>query len=147
MRNVINVGSALALAAAVGFSGAVQAQSPAAAEHVTHVNSARELAAVCDPTASGMLRLESIAYCQGFLTSFGQYHALAHPVGRSAQLFCVPDPGPTVADSGLNFARWLRSHPQRAAEPALEGLLRWAEATYPCPPSPAAARRTPRSTR
>ena len=46
---------------------------------VTQVQTARDLAAVCDPTGIGVPRLEAIAYCQGFLTSFGQYHALLYP--------------------------------------------------------------------
>ena len=128
--------------AALGLGGA-----PASAqEHVTHVRTASELASVCDPQIAGVPRLESIAYCQGFLTSFAQYHALTHPAGRSRQLFCMPNPGPSVAESGIAFARWTHSNTQHAAEPALDGLLRWAETTHPCPAEPA-PRRAPRAAR
>ena len=128
--------------AALGLGAApALAQGP-----VTEVQTARDLGRVCDPQTTGVPRLESIAYCQGFLTSFGQYHAMAHPAGRSRQLFCMPTPGPTVAVSGLAFARWTQANPQHAAEPALDGLLRWAEAVYPCPAEPATSR-TPRAAR
>lgn len=102
---------------------------------VTHVETAADLAAVCDPGWGGVARLEAIAYCQGYLTSFGQLHTLLHPAGVRGPrpLYCLPTPGPSIADSGLGFAAWLRANPNRAAEPAQDGLLRWAEASFPCP--------------
>lgn len=136
--------------AAAAFAALGLGAVPASAQnHVTQVQTARELATVCDPQVTGVPRLESIAYCQGFLTSFGQYHALAHPAGRSRQLYCLPNPGPSVAESGLAFARWTQANTQHAGEPALDGLLRWAETTHPCPAEPAqpAPRRSPRAAR
>jgi hypothetical protein len=101
---------------------------------ITHVRTVADLAAVCDPAWSGIPRLEAIAYCQGFLTSAGQYHAMLHPAGgRAAPLYCVPTPAPTVAEAGLGFAAWARATPAHLQEAALDGLLRWAEARYPCP--------------
>jgi Rap1a immunity proteins len=108
---------------------------------VSHVETVADLAAVCDPAWSGVPRLEAIAYCQGFLTSAGQYHALLYPRGGPARpLFCVPSPGPSIAESGLAFAAWARQNPTHAREPALDGLLRWAQASYPCPPAAPPAR-------
>lgn len=101
---------------------------------VTQAQTANDLAAICDPAWGGVPRLEAIAYCQGFLTSFGQYHALLYPRGGPGRpLFCVPVPGPTVAQSGLAFAAWTRENPRYGNEPALDGLLRWAQASFPCP--------------
>ncbi len=103
---------------------------------VDHVQTAADLAAVCEPTSTGVPRLEAIAYCQGFLTSAGQYHALMYPQGGPMRpLFCLPNPGPTVAESGIAFAHWARENPNYANEPALDGLLRWAQAAFPCPPA------------
>ena len=91
--------------------------------------------AVCDPQWGGIPRLEAIAYCQGFLTAAGQYHALMHPArGPVRPLFCLPERVPTVAESGVDFAQWARATPRFADEPALDGFLRWAQARYPCPP-------------
>ena len=140
----MNRGMWLAAAIAAAAAGGAQAQQ------TTQVQTARDLASVCDPQVAGVPRLESIAYCQGFLTSFGQYHALAHPPGRPGQLFCVPNPGPSIAQSGLSFARWTRDNAQNAAEPAADGLLRWAVASFPCavtPAAPASGRRNPREAR
>jgi hypothetical protein len=101
---------------------------------VTHVQTAADLAAVCDPSWSGVPRLEAIAYCQGFLTAAGQYHTLLHPTGgRARPLYCATEKGPTIAESGISFAAWLRSNPSHNAEPALDGFLRWAQVSLPCP--------------
>jgi hypothetical protein len=119
------------------------AQSPPATTSgiVTQVQTAADLAAVCNPSWSGVPRLEAIAYCQGFLTSAGQYHTLLHPAGgRLRPLYCLPTPGPTIAESGLAYAAWIRANPTHSTEPALDGLLRWAQATFPCPPAAAATR-------
>ena len=113
---------------------------------VTHVRTTSELAAICDPNWGGVPRLEAIAYCQGFLTSFGQYHTLLYPPGGpSRPLFCVPVPGPSVAQSGLAFAAWARANIQHSNEPALDSLLRWAQGSFPCTSS--ARSTTSRSTR
>jgi hypothetical protein len=121
--------------------------SPGAQRMVTHVETAADLAAVCNPATSGVPRLEAIAYCQGFITSAGQYHALLHPAGGAIQpLYCMPTPPPTVAQSGVAFAAWLNAHPAHSAEPALDGLLRWQQQAFPCPPAAPIARAR-RSTR
>jgi hypothetical protein len=110
------------------------ATAPGTPAIVTQAQTANDLAAICDPAWSGVPRLEAIAYCQGFLTGFGQYHTLLYPQGGPARpLFCVPMPGPTVAQSGLAFAAWTRENPRYGNEPALDGLLRWAQANFPCP--------------
>ena len=102
---------------------------------LTHADTVRDLAALCDPQWGGIPRLEAIAYCQGFLTAAGQYHALLHPArGPIRPLFCLPERVPTVAESGVDFAQWARATPRFADEPALDGFLRWAQARYPCPP-------------
>ncbi|MEO3473505.1 Rap1a/Tai family immunity protein [Roseomonas sp. CAU 1739] len=133
--------TAVALAATLGCSMVApvdaMAQGRPAPAIVTQAQTATELAAICDPAWGGVPRLEAIAYCQGFLTGFGQYHALLYPQGGPARpLFCVPVPGPTVAQSGVAFAAWARENTQYGSEPALDGLLRWAQATFPCPASP-----------
>jgi len=125
---------AAALAVVMGSSMAL-AQTPDARTTplVTHVETVRDLAAVCDPQWGGVPRLEAIAYCQGFLTAAGQYHALLYPAGGPARpLFCVPTPGPSIAETGIGFAAWARQTPQYTAEPALDGFLRWAQSHFPC---------------
>ena len=131
---------AAALAVLLG-SGAAFAQQA----NVDNVQTVRDLAAVCDPATTGVPRLEAIAYCQGFLTSFGKHHAsmhgAMHPAGGPGRApFCVPNPGPSVAQSGVAFARWSRENPAHISAPALEGLMRWAQESFPCPTTARAPR-------
>lgn len=137
-RPLASLAFAAAILGAAPAIPAAMAQTPGAPQAaVTHVQTANELAAVCDPAGNGVPRLESIAYCQGFLTSFGQYHALLYPQGGPTRpLFCVPVPGPSIAQAGIGFAAWTRANPQHGTEPALDGLLRWAQASFPCPAAP-----------
>ncbi len=133
LRTIIIAAGATLIAAPAMAQRAPAAHS--ALDHVTHVRSVADLAAVCDPRVGGVARLESIAYCQGFLTSAGQYHALLYPTGRRGRpSFCMPSPGPSVAEGGLAFARWAHDNPAHAEEPALDGLLRWQQASFPCAP-------------
>jgi len=136
MRITTTLALATSIAAATLMPPAAWAQRPSRGDErpiVTHVDSAADLAAVCDPAWGSVARLEAIAYCQGFLTSFGQHHTLLHPQnGPARPLYCVPTPGPTIAQSGIAFAAWTRENPQHAGEPALDGLLRWAQASFPC---------------
>ncbi len=140
MRTALVAACAVLLA---GGAALAQPQSgPAAPSAIDHVQTVGDLAAVCDPTLGGVPRLEAIAYCQGFLTSAGQYHTLLHPRGgRSNPVYCVPSPGPSIAESGVGFAAWARENPQRASEPALDGFFRWAQSRFPCPSRPAAPQR------
>jgi hypothetical protein len=129
---------ALAAALALSSTAALAQPPPPGAGLTTHVETVRDLAAVCDPQWGGVPRLEAIAYCQGFITAAGQYHTLTHPArGPMRPLFCLPERAPTVAESGVDFAQWARATPRFAEEPALDGFLRWAQARYPCPPAPA----------
>jgi hypothetical protein len=132
--------TALALCLASSLAMAQPAATAAEEALVDHVRTVADLAAVCDPRWGGVPRLEAIAYCQGFLTAAGQYHALLYPsAGPVRPLFCVPNPGPTIAESGIGFAAWARANPTRANELALDGFLRWAQARFPCPtPTPPA---------
>jgi hypothetical protein len=128
---------ALAAALVLGSTAALAQPPPPQEALVTHAETVRDLAAICDPGWGGVPRLEAIAYCQGFITAAGQYHALMHPArGPMRPLFCLPEPRPSVAETGVDFARWARSAPSYANEPALDGFLRWAQARYPCAPAP-----------
>ena len=137
------IAAALLACGPLAFAPAMAQTSATSTPAVTNVQTVADLAAVCDPAWSGVPKLEAIAYCQGFLTSAGQYHTLLHPVGGTRKpLYCVPNPAPTVAEAGVAFAAWSRANPAHNAEPALDGLLRFAQGKYPCPQEP--ARRTTR---
>ncbi|MCO6419677.1 hypothetical protein JYK14_26425 [Siccirubricoccus sp. KC 17139] len=134
-------------AACLGLATPALAQgSPGGSTTPTSVSTTADLAAICLPGDQDPRRLEAIAYCQGYMTAAGQYHTMLHrPGGRRRPLYCLPSPPPSVADSAIAFARWARQNPQHNQEPALDGLFRWAQTTYPCPQEAAPSR--PRTSR
>jgi hypothetical protein len=137
--------AAMPILALLAAAPAARAQAPATP---TSVSTTADLAAICLPTNTGVERLEAIAYCQGFVTAFGQYHSMMHPPGsRRARLFCLPNPTPSVAEAAIAFANWANQNPQYGNAPAPEGLLRWAQATYACPATAAPAARDTRNAR
>lgn len=96
----------------------------------TSARTAADLAAICLPDAQASQRLQAIAYCQGFVTAAGQYHALLHrPGGPWRPLYCLPDPTPSVAQTAIAFATWVQQNSQYGNEPPLDGLIRWVELT------------------
>lgn len=104
-----------------------------------------DLAALCGARASDQNAVAAVHLCHGFLIGVGQYHAALHPPGDARQpLFCPPSPPPTVAQAAAGFTAWAQANPQHAGERAVDGLARWAQATYPCPAAaaPAAAATT-----
>lgn len=126
---------ALATLALVAYSPAASAQAPSTASKppAKHVATVEDLASVCDPQAEGVTRLEAIAYCQGYLTAAGQYRAGLQQIAPQAVApLCLPSPAPTIAQVGISFAEWVRGNPDQSAQPALVGLLKWAEQTFRC---------------
>lgn len=139
LHMILRAGAVLALAVGAGAASAQTAgqaagSPPAAASAVTTAALA-ELCASDVETARG--------YCRGFLVGVGQYHTEVTRPGGRAPIFCLPDPAPTLEAAQASFAAWSRANPQHGGEKAVDGLLRWAAATYPCPTpaAPARARR------
>lgn len=137
MRHRISLAGALLLCFAT--AGAGQAQMvPTATAPATTVTTAA-LAELC-----GADSVAALGYCRGFLVGAGQYHGeISSPGGRPA-IFCLPDPAPAVETAQASFVAWAKANPQYAGDKAINGLLRWAQATYPCPMPTARTRGTSR---
>jgi len=117
-------------------AGAGHAQTPAA---VTPTLTTAALAELCSASTTA-----AVGYCRGFLVGAGQYHGeISSPGGRPA-IFCLPEPTPAVETAQASFVAWAGANPQHAGDKAINGLLRWAQATYPCPKPTARARATQR---
>ena len=95
------------------------------------------LAEVCGTPPSSPDHTAASYFCRGFLAGVGQYHAALHPRGGTRPpLFCVPDPPPRLVDAAAAFVAWARANPQLGGDMAVDGLMRFAQQTYPCPPQP-----------
>lgn len=113
------------------------AAAPAAAQPAQRAvpRTVAELAEVCAIGPGSPDYTAATFYCRGFLSGVGQYHAAMHPVGRGRPpIFCVPDPPPTLGSAVAGFVMWAAANPQHAGEAAVDGLMRYAAATWPCPP-------------
>lgn len=102
------------------------------------------LAEACATTGTDAASATAAGYCRGFMTGAGQYHREIS-VDRPP-IFCLPDPSPSFDAAQASFVAWARANTQYAAEPAVDGLMRWAAATFPCP-TPSARPTAPRARR
>ena len=138
--------AAAALLASVLAAGPVLAPSAAAQTPLTEADfrsgTTGDLADVCGAAPGDPLYQAGIGWCHGFILAAGQYHATmsarrvaGHP------LFCMPTESPSFDQVRTAFVGWARANPQFAGERAVDGLLRFAAATYPCPPQGAGAPR------
>ena len=136
-------GAALLL---LGGTGVALAQAAAPASRGVP-RTVAELAEVCAIPETAPDFTAASFFCRGFLAGVGQYHAAMHPEGaRRPPIFCVPTPPPTLRDAVGGFVAWARANPQHATEAAVDGLMRYAAATWPCPQDqarPTGRRRTP----
>lgn len=118
-------------ASALGAGPAMAQGTGAMAEPVTTA----ALASIC---AGGGANADSplTAYCRGFMVGAGQYHS-AVSVATGRRIFCVPQPGPTIESVQQGFVAWARANSQHGQDRAVDGLMRFAASTYPCPSEPA----------
>ncbi|WP_431267566.1 Rap1a/Tai family immunity protein [Dankookia sp. P2] len=127
---------AAAAAAALLIGQPVAAQTPA--RGITTAT----LAEACASEAREPAGAVAVGFCRGFMAGAGQYHR--EMSSNRTAIFCLPDPSPSFDAAQASFVAWAKANPQLGGEQAVDGMLRWAAATYPCP---AAAAPAPRSTR
>ncbi len=98
-----------------------------------------DLAALCGASEQDPNRPVALAYCEGFFVAAGQYHqSLTAQGGVDRPIFCLPNPSPTFDQARSSFVAWARANPQYADERAIDGLMRFAAESYPCPTTPTA---------
>jgi hypothetical protein len=98
-----------------------------------------ELAAICATPADHARHAEAIAFCHGYLLGVGDFHAAVFPAAsQPGPLFCPPStPAPSLSQVTASLVAWTQANQQYATDRAIDGVARWAKATYPCPPQPA----------
>jgi len=101
-----------------------------------------DLAALCAAGPNDPNVVSAVNFCHGFLLATGQFHAeVTAQGGRVKPMFCLPSPRPAVATVVSGFVTWARANPQFADTSAVEGVVRYATDTWPCPPSSTPQRR------
>ncbi len=140
MRFVTTLAGSLALlATTIGGAPAQTAAAPAAPTPAGPVTTGN-LASLCAASLSEEVGHVSQAFCRGFIVGTGQYHTEISAPGGRTPIFCLPTPTPSLEAAQASFVAWSAANPQYASELAVDGLLRWAAATYPCPTAAPARR-------
>ncbi|MEI6160809.1 MAG: Rap1a/Tai family immunity protein [Roseococcus sp.] len=136
VRSWLGGAALLALAAGPSF-----AQAPAPTPAPLPPLSTGVLAALCGATGTDAEAATAVGYCRGFIVGVGQYNVEISRPGGILPAFCLPQPTPTLDFVQSSFVAWVNANPQHSDSKAVDGLLRWATATYPCAAPATAARR------
>jgi hypothetical protein len=115
-------------------SGAALAQAPQQGSMLT----TGALAELCGVAPSNPNAALATGFCRGFVVGAGQHH---HATAGGRRAFCIPEPGPTAEEFQAAFVAWVRANPANANDRAVDGLTRFAAATWPCPAPAAQPRR------
>jgi hypothetical protein len=101
-----------------------------------------DLVSLCAASEADAAGLAARAWCQGFIVSAAQYHgSIAAADPTHARIYCQPDPNLTLDEVRARFVGWAQSNPQYADTKAIDGLMRFAASTWPCPAPTAGSRR------
>jgi hypothetical protein len=105
------------------------------AANEVEVRTAGDLLNICavaddDPNVEG-----ARAFCYGFLSGTASYHASISAGKKAKPLYCLPEAGVTRAEGARLFVAWGRANPQHLGEGPVDGLTRFAAATWPCKPA------------
>lgn len=95
------------------------------------LNNAGDLAVICGLSAEHPDYITARTFCIGYVTgAMNYYRAIANGPGMGAFLCSDrPIPRSTLITA---FVEWSDAHPQMAAAPAIENLMRAAAAKWPC---------------
>jgi hypothetical protein len=108
----------------------IVAGSPAGAVDEANflLSSAGDLAALCAAPAEPA----SIHMCQGYLVGVNHMNSAVEQA-LGIKVYCLPTDGSVTRDTAArDFSVWVAATPGAASMPAREGLLKWAQITYPC---------------
>ena len=134
-------GGTMFVAGALLLAGSVGLARAQVTEQTFRGGRTSDLATLCAAQGGSDAGIAARAWCHGFIIGAGQYHnALAAADPARERLFCMPAETPTLDQVRSDFVAWEAANPQYANEKAVDGLMRFAAAKWPCPPGPAPAR-------
>jgi hypothetical protein len=124
--------------AAAGLAALLAAAPAAAQTALTEADfrsgTAGDMADLCAAAPTDPMHAAGIGWCHGFMLAVGQYHqAIAGRRAAGHPLFCLPDPSPTFDQLRAGFVAYVRGNPPVQAERAVDGFVRFAVASFPCP--------------
>lgn len=96
------------------------------------LRSARDLVDLCAVAADDPMAEAAHGFCYGFLSGAGAYHRAISAGENSRPLFCLPADRPSRVETADKYVVWSRANPQHLDEAAVDNLIRFAVATWPC---------------
>lgn len=106
--------------------------SLAATPESFQLHSAQDLSDLCAVTEGDPMAEAARSFCYGYLRGVHDLHSALKPTPKDRPLYCIPSPVPTRAEAGARFVEWSKANPQYMTEPAVDSLVRFAVATWPC---------------
>ena len=119
-------------AAALGLS-LLASHAMAADEKHFLIDTTGDLAALCGSSADSPNYSAAIHMCQGYIIGIAHFHkALSDEIDED--IYCVPegDARPSRNQAVAMFVEWAGNNPDSAGTEALDGVLTWAAAAFPC---------------
>lgn len=119
-RTVLTVVGLLLMATGAGAQDAKQFE----------LRTTRDLVKLCDIPANHPLSKEAIGFCLGYIEGIADFHDSLAATERK-RIACPPS-GTTRRQAARVLIDWAEANPAMMDRPPLEGLLRAAEAKWPC---------------
>jgi len=118
--------------AALAAAAVLPAQLNATTAADLELRTAGDLMNICGTADNDPLFEGASGFCYGFLSGTAHYHRSANAGKKGKPLYCLPEGGVSRADAAARFVAWGRANPQFMSEPPVDGLMRFAAATWPC---------------
>jgi hypothetical protein len=113
--------------------------TPLAAHAATEANfSAKttgDLVELCEATPDNGIGTAAVNFCQGFALGAVLAEMQNMAAFRGPKPFCLPNPPPSRNEALGEFVKWARASPDRMSTTSTDGLFRFLNERYPCPPS------------
>ena len=123
----------LACVAVVALSAMVSQQGLASVtEDSFRLDTFKDLVTLCGVEASDPNAAAAIHMCHGYVIGLVHFHEL---VGRALEgtVYCMADDQRPTRDAAIEMlVSWSGDHPEYDSDEAIDGVLRWAAAKYPC---------------
>jgi hypothetical protein len=94
-----------------------------------------DLVELCDATPDNAMGTAAVNFCEGFAQGAVSVEMQNLAAFRGPKLFCMPNPLPSRNQALSEFVKWARMSPDRMSASSTDGLFRFLNERYPCPPS------------
>ncbi len=92
-----------------------------------------DLVALCGVSKDDPDAIAAIHFCHGYMLGLDHYGAATGRVFKDVE-YCIPENVHVTRNEAVEmFVKWAATNQQYMSEPPIDGLLRWARTTWPCP--------------